>query len=115
MIIDNDQLIGLVTFNIKNDDCEMVTLNSIKENIGLGTKLINSVIEDARSRSCKRVWLITTNDNLSAIRFYQKRGFNLVAVHKNALENSRKLKPEIPLIGNDGIPIHDEIELELLL
>ena len=57
----------------------------------------------------------TTNDNLNALRFYQKRGFVLVAVHRNAMEQARKLKPEIPLIGNDGIPLRDEIELEMLL
>jgi ribosomal protein S18 acetylase RimI-like enzyme len=55
------------------------------------------------------------NDNLHALRFYQKRGFVLVALHRNALEASRKLKPEIPLVGIDGIPIRDEIELELVL
>jgi hypothetical protein len=61
------------------------------------------------------MWLITTNDNMAALRFWQKRGFMLVAVYTNALEQSRKLKPEIPLIGLDGIPLRDEIELELLL
>ncbi|MCG0275770.1 MAG: hypothetical protein L5655_06315 [Thermosediminibacteraceae bacterium] len=49
------------------------------------------------------------------MKFYQKRGFLLVAVHRNALEQARKLKPEIPLIGIDGIPLRDEIELELPL
>jgi hypothetical protein len=63
--------------------------------------------------NCKR--LITTNDNLNALRFYQKRGLALVAVHRNALEESRRIKPEIPLIGSDGIPLRDEIELEIML
>jgi hypothetical protein len=57
----------------------------------------------------------TTNDNLNALRFYQKRGFVLVSVHRNAVIKSRQLKPEIPLTGNDGIPLRDEIELEMLL
>jgi hypothetical protein len=52
---------------------------------------------------------------MNALRFYQKRGFVLVAVHRNALEQSRKLKPEIPLIGDDEIPLRDEIELEMML
>jgi hypothetical protein len=59
--------------------------------------------------------LVTTNDNLNALRFYQKRGFVLVAVHRNALEVSRKLKPEIPLVGMDSIPLRDEIELEMMV
>ena len=69
----------------------------------------------ATASGCKQLWLITTNDNINALRFYQKRGFMLVAVHRNALELSRKLKPEIPMIGNDGIPLRDEIELEMIL
>lgn len=56
-----------------------------------------------------------TDDNLHALRFYQNRGFVLVAVYRNALEISRQLKPEIPLIGKNGIPLRDEIELEYTL
>jgi len=61
------------------------------------------------------MWLITTNDNTRALRFYQKRGFHLVAVYPNSLNESRRLKPQIPIIGIDGIPLRDEIELEITL
>ena len=77
--------------------------------------LIDAVKEIAAAAGCKRIWLITTNDNTAALRFYQKYGLALVAVHRNAVEASRRLKPEIPLTGNDGIPIRDEIELEMVL
>ena len=77
--------------------------------------MIDVVREVATESGCKRLWLITTNDNINALRFYQKRDFVLVAVHRNALELSRKLKPEIPMIGNDGIPLRDEVELEMIL
>jgi len=107
--------VGLVTYNIANEHCEIVTLNSIHPSSGVGTALIEVVRDIALKSGCKRLWLITTNDNMNALRFYQKRGFNLVAVHKNALELSRKMKPEIPFIGNDGIPLRDEIELEMIL
>ncbi len=61
-------------------------------------------------------WLMRKSyDNMNALRFYQKRRFRLIAVFPNALEESRKLKPEIPLTGIDGIPLRDEIELELIL
>jgi ribosomal protein S18 acetylase RimI-like enzyme len=92
-----------------------VTIDSDKPSIGVGTVLIDAVKEIARQAGCSRLWLITTNDNMNALRFYQKRGFVLVAVHRNALEQSRKLKPEIPLIGDDEIPLRDEIELEMML
>jgi len=110
-----NRLMGLVAYHIDKQECEIVTLNSIVEKQGFGTALVKAVKRAAVSNGCKRLWLVTTNDNLAAVRFYQKRGFTLVGLHRNAVEKSRKLKPEIPLIGIDGIPIRDEIELEIIL
>lgn len=107
--------IGLLCFQIENQDFEIVTLDSLVENIGVGSALIEKALEEAQSDGCRRIWVITTNDNTAALRFYQKAGFHLVAIHRNALENSRKLKPEIPYFGLDGIPLRDEIELEIII
>ena len=106
---------GLITYRFEGAECEIMTLNSLKEGIGVGTALMGAVLDIARESKIKRVWLITTNDNLHAMRFYQRLGFELVAVHRNAIEESRKLKPQIPERGIDGIPIRDEIELEMVL
>ncbi len=111
----NSEKVGLVTYNITGASCEIVTIDSIRLSSGVGTALIEAVKDTAMKSGCRRLWLITTNDNLNALRFYQKRGFVLFALHRNALELSRTLKPGIPLIGNDGIPLRDEIELELIL
>jgi N-acetylglutamate synthase-like GNAT family acetyltransferase len=107
--------IGLATYLIDEDRCELVSLDSIMEGIGVGTALVVSVAAEARKQGCRRLWLITTNDNLDAVHFYQKRGFHLVAVHRDALEETRRLKPELPRTGIDGIPLRDEIEMELQL
>lgn len=104
---------GLITYNIVGKDCEILTLNSLQTGTGIGTALINAVKQAAKEAECKRLWLVTTNDNLDALRFFQKREFELVAVHRNALSNARKMKPQIPLVGKDDIPLRDEIELEL--
>ena len=106
---------GLITFQISGSDCEIATLNSFHEKIGIGTALIEAVLKLAAANGCARVWLITTNDNLHALGFYQKRGFHLVAVYPGMVDASRKVKPQISLIGLEGIPIRDEIELELRL
>jgi GNAT superfamily N-acetyltransferase len=111
----DSESVGLVTYNIVDESCEIVTLNSTHLSLGVGTALIEAVKDIARKSGWRRLWLITTNDNLNALRFYQKRGFVLVAVHRNALELSRTLKSEIPMIGDDGIPLRDEIELEMIL
>ncbi len=110
--LQGDTRVGLATYHITEADCELVTLNSRQPGLGIGTALIAAVQAAATQAGCQRVWLITTNDNTAALRFYQRRGFTLVAVHRNAIERSRMIKPSIPLIGDDGIPIRDEIELE---
>jgi ribosomal protein S18 acetylase RimI-like enzyme len=110
-----DERVGLLTYHIEGDQCEVVTLHSIVQDIGAGSALMATAQAMAREAGCKRLWLITTNDNLHALRFYQRRGMHIAAVHVNALEESRRIKPEIPLMGMDGIPLRDEIELEILL
>ncbi len=111
----NGQPAGLATYHVEGKACELVSLDSLAEGIGIGAALIEAVKSAACGAGCERLWLITTNDNLHALRFYQKRGFVLAALHRNTLEQSRQLKPQIPMIGMDGIPLRDEIELELSL
>ena len=106
---------GLATFAIDGDHCELVTLDALARGRGIGTALLDAVGREAGDRGCSRLWLITSNDNLDAIRFYQRRGMRLVAVHRGAVDAARALKPSIPLVGEHGIPIHDELELELEL
>ena len=110
-----NNIIGLITYIITNNECEIISLDSIEEGKGIGSLLVQEIENLAVKKKCKRLKLITTNDNLLALRFYQKRGFHLSKIFINAVEKARKLKPEIPLIGHDGIPIRDEIELEKLL
>lgn len=109
------EVIGLLTYHIEGEACEIVTLDSWREGFGVGSALIEAAKQAVVRVGGHRLWLITTNDNTHALRFYQKRGFVIAAVHVNAMENSRKLKPEIPMVGMDGIPIRDEIELEMWL
>ena len=110
--IDN-LLSGLITYKIINNEAEIITLNSFIQNKGIGTKLIYAVKETALENNCVRIWLITTNDNLDAIKYYQKRGFIKKAVY--SIDESRKLKPEIPLTGFYNIEIKNELEFEYLL
>jgi ribosomal protein S18 acetylase RimI-like enzyme len=113
--LEGSDLMGLVTYSIDGEACEIVTIDSLVERAGIGTALVEAVTDAARAAGCRRLWLVTTNDNLPALRFYQKRGFALVTVHREAVVEARKLKPEIPLVGLDGIPLRDELELELRL
>jgi ribosomal protein S18 acetylase RimI-like enzyme len=105
---------GLATFQIENGEAELVTINADPSGRGIGRALLTALVDACRAEGCRRVWLTTTNDNLDAVRFYQRQGFRLVALHPGAVDEARKIKPTIPLERN-GIPIHDELELALIL
>ena len=109
------KIVGLLTFRVDGDELEVLTVNSMLEHQGLGTALMLSAIEQSRARECKLVSLATTNDNIRGLRFYQKIGFRIAAVNVGAVDRARKTKPEIPKIGQDGIPMHDEIIMELVI
>lgn len=115
MAVENDTVIGAITWNRAGDEIEIVTLDSWREDQGVGTALLNRAIDSAKKSDVRRAWLITTNDNIRAIRFYQKRGWDLMAVHRDAVREARKLKPTIPELGDHGIPIRHELEFELYL
>ncbi len=106
---------ALLTYHVADREFEVVTLHAAVQRQGLGARLLAVGRDRARALGCRRLWLITTNDNEPAIRFYQRQGLTLVAVHHNALAESRKLKPEIPHTGLGGKPLRDEIEFEFRL
>jgi ribosomal protein S18 acetylase RimI-like enzyme len=113
--VENDEWVGEITYAISGTDCEIVSFDSLLEGMGVGTRLIHAVVDEARKQNCRRVFLITTNDNLHALGFYQRRGFELARIHRHALDETRRLKPSVPLIGMNNIPLRDEIELEMVL
>ena len=106
---------ALLTYSLKNDEFEVVSLHAAVAGQHLGSRLLEAARERARELGCRRLWLITTNDNEPAIEFYKRRGMRLAAVHRGAIAESRKLKPEISLRGIGGRPIEDEIEFEWAL
>ena len=114
-VLEDKKIIALLTFAVNADVCEIISLDSLTEGKGIASSLIEKIIAAARQKHCKKVIVITTNDNINAIRFYQKRGFDMVKLYHNALDASRRLKPQIPLIGENGIPLRHEIEFEYIL
>ncbi len=112
---DGGAWVGLITYTFAGGDCEIVSLDSLRGGEGIGTRLIEGVVSEAERAHCHRVFVITTNDNLDALGFYQKRGFDLVQVNRGAVDRARQIKPAISLTGMHGIPIRHEIELEMVL
>lgn len=106
---------GVLLYAIRDAECEVVVLISLMRRTGVAAALLDAVRGVARKAGCQRLWLVTTNDNQPAIDFYSGQGWSLRAVHENAVVEARRLKPEIPHLGHNGVPIRDELEFELLL
>ncbi len=106
---------GVLLYAIRDAECEVVVLISLVRRSGVAAALLGAVQGTARDAGCRRLWLVTTNDNQPAIEFYRGRGWSLKAVHEDAVTQARRLKPEIPELGHNGVPIRDEFEFELLL
>jgi GNAT superfamily N-acetyltransferase len=102
---------GLATWREHGADAELVTLDSVPAGLGTGTALIEALVAQLRVEGYQRLWLTMTNDNISALRFYQRRGFRLVQVRPGAVDAARALKPSIPAIGAHGISMQDELDL----
>lgn len=108
------ELLGYIAYEVRGGEMEISVLEGVAPGSGAGSALLASCVEAAISAGLTRVWLITTNDNLDALRFYQRRGFVLVALHRGAVADARAtIKPEIPATGDHDIPLRDELELDL--
>jgi ribosomal protein S18 acetylase RimI-like enzyme len=107
--------VGLLTYAVRGDECEVVTIRSLHEGEGIGRALLDAARAAAIAAGCRRLWLITTNNNTRALRVYQRWGMDIAALHRNAVAEARRLKPSIPARDAEGIPIAHELELELRL
>jgi GNAT superfamily N-acetyltransferase len=109
-----DDLVGVATYVLSESSCELLTLHAAERLAGTGSALLTAVRGVAQHAGCTRLWVVTTNDNVDALRFYQRRGFRMTTLRPGAVDASREnLKPEIPIVGSYGIPLRDELELEL--
>ena len=116
MAMQNGEPIGVCMYTVDGDQCEITLLDAgIHKGKGIGTELVECVKRTAREKGCRRLYLVTTNDNIEAILFYQRRGFDLVHVHYNEMDEVRKIKPMVPLTGSHGVPLKHDIEFSMEL
>jgi ribosomal protein S18 acetylase RimI-like enzyme len=109
-----DDRAGVVTFRIVDGACEITMIESYDPGRGVGSALVEAVVGEARAAGCSRVWLVTTNDNAHAQRWYLARGFVVTDVRPGAVDEARRtLKPSISRRGAGGVRISDEIEMSL--
>jgi ribosomal protein S18 acetylase RimI-like enzyme len=110
---DDGELAGALSWRVDGDALEVVSIAAATSGNGVGTALLRAVVAEARAAGVRRVWVVTTNDNLRALRFYQRHGMRIVGVDPGAVDRARLMKPRIPTVGESGIPVHDELRLEL--
>ncbi len=116
VIAENESgIAGFLFYEVRKRDCEIIVFDVFDKLKGTGTLLLDKLKDIAKSKNCARIYLMTTNDNLDALRFYQKRGFHICGIHVDSVKMSRKIKPTIGMIGDYDIPVRDEIDLELIL
>ncbi len=111
----DDEVAGALTYHLDGDGLEIVSIQVATSQSGYGTALLDAAVDVARLAGARRVWLVTTNDNLDALRFYQRRGMRITRVDPGAVDRARQRKPTIPRVGLHGIPVRDELTLELRL
>ena len=109
---DGETPAGLLLYSGSGDEIEIVTVDALRQRQGVGRLLLDAMVAHAAARGTRRLWLITTNDNVGAVAFYTACGFRLVAVHLDGVTEARRIKPEIPSTGFGGVPIRDELEFE---
>jgi len=112
VINENDEVIALLTYVKRWNEWEIISLDSIVENRGIGSMILKAFEKKAKDGGAAKISLITTNDNIRALQFYQKRGYQISNIIVNAVEKARAIKPQIPYVAQNGIPIRDEIILE---
>src|SRR5688500_15046213 len=109
--VDGPDLVGLVTYEPGIESWHVLSLDSLVSGRGVGSALLDRVESAARAAGSPHITLVTTNDNVDALRFYQRRGYRIASIDPGALDRARRTKPSIPLIGFHGIPVRDELTL----
>ena len=101
-------LVGVVTYTDRSE-LAAVAVDVGHRGRGIGAQLVEAVVDALRAAGHHTVWLVTTNDNLDAMRLYQRHGFRLTELHRGGVDEARAVKPQIPLVGDHGIEMHDEL------
>ncbi len=114
-VLKNQQVSGFLFYEIQNKVCEIIVFEVFDKFKGIGTKILDQLNKIAKSKNCEKILVMTTNDSLDALRFYQRRNFHICGIHIDSVKDSRKIKPCISETGDYGIPLRDEIDLEFCL
>jgi ribosomal protein S18 acetylase RimI-like enzyme len=108
-----NQVIGFISFAEADDTIIIVALGVQPkyQGSGVGTSLIAKVEAEAKRQGMSKLLVSTSNDDLPALAFYQRLGFQIYEVKPNVIaEKHGKI-----LEGIGRLPIRDELRLQKIL
>ncbi len=117
MSAERKSVAGILAFahDFETDDCQIIAFYSRFRNHGLGSELLDAMIQKAIQLECARLNVFLTNDQTRTLRFFQRRGFQICDLRLNSVDEARELDPKIPLYGEDSIEMRHELGLEMVL
>jgi ribosomal protein S18 acetylase RimI-like enzyme len=109
---DDGNIVGAASYRCVDSVLNLVMLNVLPQWRGRGvvTELVTAVLQEARAQGIERVFATVTNDDLPGLGLYQRLGFTITGVLVDRLTGKGRVES-----GFDGIPVRDEIQLELRL
>ena len=116
--LSEDQRVGFAVYRLDLPEAELLAIRAVQQWGGVGTMLIQNVERRVKAKGAQKLWLCTTNDNISAIQFYQRRGYRFRALHAGEFQNVLKIKgfdADTPVVGQNRIVIRDELVFEKTL
>jgi ribosomal protein S18 acetylase RimI-like enzyme len=111
--LSDGEVAGLLSYAIEEDRMVVVMLAvaPLCQGRDLGSRLLASAVREAEQGALSRVVVATSNDDLPALALYQRAGFAITEVITGRLVEHHGRVEE----GFSGIPVRDEIRLDLLL
>lgn len=112
--VQGDQRAGAIIWSDGGEERRFLALWSKFEGLGTGRALLEHGMEAARLAGCQIFRIATTNDNLRALKLYQRAGFRIERIHvggfANVLETKGMTSAPLP-VGQNGIVIRDIVHL----
>jgi GNAT superfamily N-acetyltransferase len=108
---DNDQVIGhlqLITHSGTAELNSMAVLES-RRGTGVGAALVQAAVQACRRDAVPRLLVATAAADIGNLRFYQRQGFRMLCVERDAFTAATGY-PDGIVIG--GIPLRDRVWLD---
>jgi len=111
----DDEVVGHVQLTHSTAAPEQVEIKNIAvvaahRRRGLGRALIEAALKLAREERRRRACVATATADVASLRFYQRLGFRMRSIERDAFTATEGYPPGLEV---DGIPLRDRVWLDL--